>query len=358
MCKVHNQVGCLTVVKSHLHKHGIKNFHSINELIEFQKNLASLKREVFLAHEQLIQQEHSALTAELPELEKHINEERTKLRAYFQNEIEEVQERINSLTDSTQSNFFKKFFSKIKLNKLRKSAQELELSMDSKIEASLYELNHLYSEKAQQHQYLSSNTNAAISDSSYQEMMALEYKNSRIEEVKNSIYGAIGEHKVVKVLEGLSDEYTLINDFSITFARPIYNRQENDYIKSIQIDHLLISPAGIFLIETKNWSEKSLASLDLRSPVEQVKRTNFALYKIMNEASSNGRLNIGHHHWGDRKIPIKNIIVLTGAKPNMEFQHVKILSLNELVSYVSYFKPLFSEVEVDRVSKFMLNLLN
>ncbi|MBK7290418.1 MAG: NERD domain-containing protein [Chitinophagaceae bacterium] len=86
-------------------------------------------------------------------------------------------------------------------------------------------------------------------------MTELENKQRVIDEVKNSIYGALGEHKVVKELENLSDENILINDFALTFHPAIYNRQENDYIKSIQIDHLLVTPSGIFIIETKNWSE-------------------------------------------------------------------------------------------------------
>jgi hypothetical protein len=40
---------------------------------------------------------------------------------------------------------------------------------------------------------------------------------------------------------------------------------------SVQIDHLLVSPFGVFLIETKNWSDQSLNNLSLRSPVQQIK---------------------------------------------------------------------------------------
>jgi hypothetical protein len=109
----------------------------------------------------------------------------------------------------------------------------------------------------------------------------------------------------------ISDEYFLINDFSISFPTPIYNRQENDYIKSIQIDHILVTPSGIFLIETKNWSEKSLNNLSLRSPVQQIRRTSFVLFKILTEEVANYRLNLSQHHWGSRKIPIRNLIVLT-----------------------------------------------
>ncbi|WP_365297818.1 nuclease-related domain-containing protein [uncultured Mucilaginibacter sp.] len=61
----------------------------------------------------------------------------------------------------------------------------------------------------------------------------------------------------------------------------MYNRKEEDFIKYIQIYNILLSPAGIFLIETKNWSQNSLNDTNLFSPVRQIKRTNFALYKII-----------------------------------------------------------------------------
>ena len=56
----------------------------------------------------------------------------------------------------------------------------------------------------------------------------LERKKAIIDEVNNFIYGALGEQKVVKELENLSDEYFLINDFCLSFRKPIFNRQEND----------------------------------------------------------------------------------------------------------------------------------
>ena len=162
---------------------------------------------------------------------------------------------------------------------------------------------------------------------------------------------------MVKELENLSNDYYLINDFCLTFSPPIYNRQQNDYIKSIQVDHLLVSPSGIFLIETKNWSDESLNNLSLRSPVQQIKRTNFALYKLLN-GDLPQLLNLNLHHWGDRKISIKNLIVLTNHKPNEEFQYVKIVTLNELLAYIKYFKSSFSASEVQIIAEHLLNLTN
>jgi len=197
----------------------------------------------------------------------------------------------------------------------------------------------------------------AVNESCSVPLKQLERKKMIIDEINTAIYGALGEQKVVKELESFSDEYFLINDFSLSFSTPIYNRQENDYIKSIQIDHILVTPSGIFLIETKNWSEKSLNNLGLRSPVKQIKRTSFVLFKILTEAIASNKLNLNHHHWGSRKISIRNLIVLTNSKPNEEFQYVKILTVNELPGYVKYFKPSYSNEETQEIANYLLNLI-
>ena len=54
--------------------------------------------------------------------------------------------------------------------------------------------------------------------------------------------GLRGERKVFSILKELPDEYYIWNDIVL---------QRNGY--SVQIDHIVISPYGIFVIETKNF---------------------------------------------------------------------------------------------------------
>ncbi len=102
---------------------------------------------------------------------------------------------------------------------------------------------------------------------------------------------------------------------------------------------------------------QSLNNLSIRSPVQQIKRTNFALYKMLS-GEIPGLLNLNQHHWGERKIPIKNLIVLTNHKPNEEFQYVKIVTLSELLNYIKYFKSSLSSTETQVIAKYLLNLTN
>ena len=61
---------------------------------------------------------------------------------------------------------------------------------------------------------------------------------------------------------------------------------------------------------------------------------------------------------GDRKIPLRNLIVLTNLKPKEEFQYVKILTVNEILGYVNYFKPTFSSKETQEIAYYLRNLIN
>ena len=142
----------------------------------------------------------------------------------------------------------------------------------------------------------------------------------------------------------MSNDFTLINDFNLKFDTPIFYKINNERIRSVQIDHLLISKAGIFILETKNWSKSSVNSINLRSPVSQVLRSSFALFVYISE-----NITLRNHHWGEKKIPIKNIIVMINHKPLTNFKFVNIKLLTELNDYINYFEPVFTDSELKKL---------
>lgn len=210
-------------------------------------------------------------------------------------------------------------------------------------------------EKRKRCQYLTANFEEAAIEAGRQALDALDRRKRVIDEINTFIYGAIGEQKVVEELKQLPDDYTLINDFFIAFDKSIFSKQQRSFIRSVQIDHLLISPAGIFLIETKNWSQQSLRNLSLRSPVEQIRRSNDALFKLLRR---NVNFGLDKHHWGERKLSIRNLIVLINHKPMEEFQYVKILTLAELLGFITYFKPSLSRHETRAVANYLSQIAN
>jgi hypothetical protein len=355
MCHIYNTVGSLKTIKEQLYQHNIHDFNSLNEVIEFKNQYAYNRVQIVSKHEYLINKEKDSLEIELPQLEISLQND----RQYFENELNEEIQNLKQISEELQSippiGIFQKVVTPFKQwftdRKIRSKEYNFEAIINQQLQVSL---NH-YSEKCDRFQYITSDFRNAVLESSKNQIDEIDNKKSIIDGLNTFISGAIGENKVVKVLEGLNDGYYLINDFSISFSTALYQKQENQYIKSIQVDHILVSPAGIFLIETKNWSEKSIENIGLYSPVEQIKRSSFVLFKLLQSKTNSFRL-LDRHHWGEKKVPIKSLIVLINSKPLQEFQYVKTLNINELIGYIKYFKPIFNNNEVSSIAAFLIEL--
>jgi len=354
MCKVYNQIGSLTTIKSHLREHNLNEYKSVNELINFQKTYPVVRQQIVSNHKLLIEQEKGTLSDAIAQLDDAIKVQKTAVEQQLLLELENLEHQLANLP-LVHSNIIQALLNYVNKIGLKHKIKNNKAAFDFKIADSLKHLTEDYTKKNRRHQYIASRFDDAVMESCLPQLGELDRKKRIIDQINSSIYGALGEQKVVRELEKLAEDCILINDFTCKFHPPIYNRQENDYIKSIQIDHILLSPSGIFLIETKNWSQQSLNNSSLYSPVQQIKRTNFALYKILNGEISNAKLSLTKHHWGNRKIPIRNLIVLMNQKPIEEFQYVKILTLNDLLSYIHYFKPCFSTNETQLIANYLLN---
>jgi hypothetical protein len=354
MCKVYNEVGCVNVINSHLFRNNINDLKSLKEIIDFKNKYAAVRKDIISHHAFLIEQETKTLEDEISQLKDSIIATENEVKEQLLQEIEKLKQRLKSLIFNNAT-FFQSLtnFSEKIILKLRIWTSKL--LFDSRVCKSIEHLTHFLAKKTKRYEYIISFLNDAVEESGLSQTQPLDKKKAVIDEINNSIYGALGEQMVVKELKMLPDDYILINDFNCTFDPPLYNSRERSYIKSIQVDHILISPFGIFIIETKNWSKESQNNLSLRSPVEQIKRTNFALYKILVSEASYSDLMLNRHHWGERKVPLKNIIVLIHQKPIEEFKYVKVLTLNQLLGYVKYFEPTFSSRETQMIADYLLD---
>ncbi len=168
---------------------------------------------------------------------------------------------------------------------------------------------------------------------------------------KYLFYGAEGEERVAWELSRLPDTYTVINDYRLEFPQPVYDRNNDDRIYSIQIDHVVVGPTGLYLVETKNWSRDSVENTELFSPIRQLKRSNFAIFRLLNQAVERGDIDNFSTHWGNRRISPKNILCLINHRPNQEFQYVRTLSEHQITHYVENQRQTFSQIEVNSLAE-------
>jgi hypothetical protein len=228
----------------------------------------------------LIEQKKNLLNTDMQQLDITIQTQKEQTEQRLISEIDNLKKQFNFFTNNQSTNLFQKLINNFKQWSYKRQLNHKKQNFDIEVIKSISKLVDIRQVMNKRYQFITSQFNEAVEKSSQTVLAEIERKKSIIDKLNSFIYGALGEQKVVKTLEALSDEYFLINDFSISFSSAIYFRQENEYIKSIQIDHLLVAPSGIFLIETKNWSDKFLENSSLRSPVQQIKRNNFVLFKL------------------------------------------------------------------------------
>ncbi|MEO6151373.1 MAG: nuclease-related domain-containing protein [Mucilaginibacter sp.] len=345
----------MTAIKAHLHEHNLNEYQSLDELINFQKDYVVTRQQIISKHELLIEREKKLLSVEVVRLEDFIKAKRMSVKQVLTLNLKNLKQLLEDLP-VTHYNIIQSFISYIKKIWLKLKIQFKLIIFNFRVAYSIKHLVEDYNKKKIRYEFVVLRPEDAVMQSCLPQLHELEKKKIVIDQINNLVYGALGEQKVVSELEILADDCILINDFVCKFHPSIYNQKESDYIKSVQIDHILITPAGVFLIETKNWSQNSINNPILYSPVQQIKRANFALYKILNGKFFDTKLTLKKHHWGDRKIPIRNLIVFINHKPIEEFQYVKILTLNNLLSYANYFKPCFSNDETQMIANHLLKI--
>ena len=294
MTIVTGKIESLKKLKEVLNKNGITRFNSIGEINSFLRNYESERNDI-------------------PNIVKTI----------LDNEIKTLDTATKDAIEKSNKNIFNKILYYLKIKSLNRKRQSLIKNYEKVVTKRCME--------------------------SYKE---LDHIKDTVEGLCTLIAGAIGENSVVNELQKLSDNYYLINDFFLKFNPPIYNKRDGDRIFSIQIDHLLICQSGVFVLETKNWSAQSVENLELRSPVKQIQRNSYALFVLLNSKTNVG---LARHHWGVRKIPIRNIVVMTNKAPKEEFKHVKVLYLNDLNGYIQYFDEIFTESEVKNIFNYLNN---
>lgn len=170
---------------------------------------------------------------------------------------------------------------------------------------------------------------------------------SIFKEHRHLFYGAEGEERVARELSTLPDTYSVIHDYRLEFSRPMYDRHNDDRIHSIQVDHLVVGPTGLYLVETKNWSRASMENLDLFSPIRQLRRSSFALFVSLNQDIRKGVIDNLSNHWGNIKVSPKCILCVMDHLPDQEFQYVKTLSVHQIARYIRNQKSQFDKKAVD-----------
>lgn len=156
--------------------------------------------------------------------------------------------------------------------------------------------------------------------------------------------GEKGEQKVIDVLNKIKTYHRLINNF--TYVNPVSKH-------SHQIDHILIHPFGVFVIETKNYFGEIINETD---DVFWLKKVGNKTKHISNPVKQNKSHSIIVSKLLDKKVDVVSVIVF--VKNNCPYTgDDNVINLNDLLLMIdSYpYKKILNMNDIDFVYKKLLS---
>lgn len=353
MTKIIGQIESLKKIRSKLNENGLTGFNSVKDIKDYLSTYKLKEKQILIDTENEVDFEIINLRKELTKIQGEYNQSKIEISNNLTAQISKLIDKVEFIKSAKSSFILIKVYNTFQIKKIETKRKNLEENFKEIIKNQTSFLSSKIQKINNELEELTLNKDLVISNRSKSKISTILYTKDFLERLNPLIAGAIGESLVVKELEKLPDNFIVFNDFSVNYDRPIYNKKSNDWILSIQIDHLLITHSGIFILETKNWSKQSIKNLELRSPIEQIRRTSYALFVMLNSDSEYNYLSLDNHHWGKKQIPIRNIIVMINEKPKEKFKFVTIKSLYELNNYINYFEPIFTDLEIKRISEYL-----
>jgi hypothetical protein len=155
--------------------------------------------------------------------------------------------------------------------------------------------------------------------------------------IKDPFYaGAKGENKVIKQLSALSDDYHVFCGLKIWLPRVVrYNGFKN--LRSAQMDFVVVSKKGVFVIEVKNWSSDYVRNYEGFYPHEQVDRAGRVLWITLQNSSMDVRVT-------NVLLPIHG-----NMQYDQNYRMVFVSSLEKINGFLKNRQDVLSENEVERI---------
>lgn len=156
--------------------------------------------------------------------------------------------------------------------------------------------------------------------------------------------GIIGEQKVTRILSAtLSDDYSIFNDVMLKS------------ISGGNIDHIVVGPTGIFVIETKNYKGKisyygdNWEGVGRRSPSRQARINAMRIKKILASSAS----------LKSKPFWIQGVVVLADHRAEITErrppEHVKVTRIDGLADYIKSVPRRIETLEIELIKTEIAN---
>lgn len=154
------------------------------------------------------------------------------------------------------------------------------------------------------------------------------------------VYGGIAEDTVLEKLKnGLSADFFVYPDITLNYPISIFF--DGNYLKSAQIDFLVLGPTGVYVLEVKNWSRKFTESHKYFDPFEQVSRAGYLCYRLLDDS--------------DLKTKVRQVIVTNSKLPNPQNRNfVATVSPDSIVPYIRTQSIKMDKPTIEKIHQYFL----
>lgn len=329
MARIYGQSGCTDLLIQGVHKQGLRDLNTLKDITHFRDNFTHLVNEV-------IETARKMLSGEIKSFRNTVNQLVEELKDKISNResllLKEKQELIKLTTNQLKS-------------KIPKRLKVLETKFEKELKKPFKKDGKRFSKIAKKCEKMELNYDKTIKKRTNEKIQQMNKSKQFIDQKASFIQGAFGEEKVTRTLMELPDSFIIFNDMRLSFSKAIRWKKYNEYVKSCQIDHIVIGPSGIFLIETKNWNPTTLQTTDFL-PHKQVDRAGYIFFIKFKKYFGIFR----------KKIPIRSIVVTMRELPDMNYPYVKQLTPKTLISYITQFKNELTDNEIERIAQLLIKV--
>jgi len=154
--------------------------------------------------------------------------------------------------------------------------------------------------------------------------------------------GTKGENKVIEELIKLNDSFHVLCGVRIGLPYYVTYRGRKN-LKSAQMDLVVLSTKGVFMIEVKNWSDNYIKNNTNLSPYEQTERAGRVLWISLQGVIKNVR--------------VTNVLVSIqgNMKYNEKYRSVFVSSLARINQFLERRQDSLNEKEVQKIVKSLKN---
>lgn len=327
MARIYGQSGCTDLLVQGVHKRGLGDLNSLKDITHFRENFTQIINEVIETAKEVLSGEINSLKNIIEQLINELRERLSNRESKLLNEKEQLIEQISNQPKS----------------KKPKRLKVLETKFDKELRKPFRKDGKKIDKMAKKYEKMELNYDKTIRKRTKTRIKQMNKSKQFIDQKSSFIQGAFGEERVIRELMKLPDSFIIFNDVKLSFGKAIRWKKYNEYVKSCQIDHVVIGPSGIFLIETKNWNPATLQRTNFL-PHKQLDRAGYICFIKFKKLFRKLR----------KKIPMRSIVVTLRDLPIVNYPHVKQLIPKELVSYISWFNGVLTHDEVEITAQWLI----